>query len=80
MSLATTPSASEPTYGYMWWLNTDGKMWPDVPADSYAARGGGSNIVWIYPEIKLVVVVRWIDGSKINELLSMITHSYTSSD
>jgi len=77
---ATTPSAPEPIYGYMWWLNTESKMWPNVPADSYAARGGGSNIVWIYPEIELVVVVRWIDGSKVNELFSLITGSYTGSD
>ncbi len=75
IDMATTPSTPEPTYGYMWWLNTESKMWPDVPANSYAARGGGSNIVWIFPEKELVVVIRWIDGSKVNQLLSMITSS-----
>jgi CubicO group peptidase (beta-lactamase class C family) len=26
-------------YGYLWWLNTDGGMWPDAPSDAYAAMG-----------------------------------------
>ncbi|MDN5202884.1 serine hydrolase [Fulvivirgaceae bacterium BMA10] len=67
-----TPCEAEPTYGYMWWLNTDRKMWPDVPADSYAARGGGSNIIWVYPKKKLVVVIRWIQGNKVNDALAKI--------
>ena len=59
---ATTPSEVQPTYGYMWWLNTDGEMWPGVPAASYAALGAGTNAIWIDPEHDLVVVVRWIEG------------------
>ena len=68
----TTPTSVQPTYGYMWWLNTEGALWPDVPAESYAALGGGSNVVWIYPPENLVVVVRWIDRGAINGFLQRV--------
>lgn len=69
---ATTPTDIEPTYGYMFWLNTDNNLWPDVPAESYAAIGGGSNIIWIYPKDNLVAVVRWIDSGAVNTYLSKL--------
>lgn len=69
----TTPCDVQPTYGYMWWLNTGGQLWKDVPETSYAALGGGSNIIWIYPEHDMVVVVRWIDRAKVNEFLQKIS-------
>lgn len=72
---ATTPGGVNPTYGYMWWLNPDKLMWPDVPADSYAARGHGGNIIWIYPQARMVVVVRWIDRDEVNAFLSRIAQA-----
>jgi CubicO group peptidase (beta-lactamase class C family) len=56
---ATTPGPHGPDYGYLWWLNTQQKQWPDAPASSYAALGAGSNTIWIDPEHDLVVVWRW---------------------
>ena len=61
--MATTPGEHWPDYGYLWWLNTQRKAWPDVPASSFAARGFGSNTIWIDPEHDLVVVWRWHQGS-----------------
>lgn len=61
--MATTPGLVGPDYGYLWWLNTQRKALPDAPATSYAARGFGSNTIWIDPEHDLVVVWRWHDGS-----------------
>lgn len=58
---ATTPCDIEPTYGYLWWLNTDRGLWPAAPAPSYAALGYGANVVWIDPTHDLVAVVRWLD-------------------
>jgi CubicO group peptidase (beta-lactamase class C family) len=58
---ALTPCDVEPTYGYLWWLNTDGGLWPSAPDDSYAALGYGANVVWVDPEHDLVAVVRWLD-------------------
>ncbi|HKX26138.1 MAG TPA: serine hydrolase [Blastocatellia bacterium] len=61
--MATTPGPHGPDYGYLWWLNTKRQAWPDAPASSFAARGFGSNTIWIDPEHDLVVVWRWHDGT-----------------
>jgi CubicO group peptidase (beta-lactamase class C family) len=68
---ATTAGPHGPDYGYLWWLNTQRKSWPDAPATSFAARGFGSNTIWIDPEHDLVVVWRWHDGSG-NELFKRV--------
>jgi CubicO group peptidase (beta-lactamase class C family) len=70
--LATTPSEVAPSYGYMWWLNTDRGIWADLPETSFAALGAGTNAIWIDPEDDLVVVVRWIDREKLGEFLTMV--------
>ncbi len=69
------PTGPEPRYGYMWWLNTDGKMWPGLPEDSYAALGSGGNVIWIDPEDNLIVVVRWIDRDHVTEFLKRVRAS-----
>jgi len=57
---STAPCDENKSYGYLWWLNTDKELWQDLPSDSYAAIGRGSNVVWVYPEEDLVVVCRWL--------------------
>jgi len=61
--MATGPGNLKSDYGYLWWLNTDRKMWPSAPATSYAAIGYGTNTIWIDPEHDLVVVWRWHQGN-----------------
>lgn len=56
----TTPTELQPTYGYLTWLNTDRRLWPDAPAESFAALGFGSNVLWIDPVHDIVVVLRWL--------------------
>jgi CubicO group peptidase (beta-lactamase class C family) len=55
------PGSANPEYGLLWWLNTGGRQLPAASESSYAARGAGSNVIWIDPEHDLVTVVRWID-------------------
>ncbi len=69
---ATTPSELNPNYGYMWWLNSDGGLWPSAPHEAYAARGGGDNLLWIDPVHDLVVVVRWIQRGTEDGLLARV--------
>ena len=69
---AATPTDIRPNYGYMWWLNTNREEWPNVPEDSFAALGGGGNVIWIYPEQDLVVVVRWLDSPAHDEFLQKV--------
>ncbi|MGH2600684.1 MAG: serine hydrolase domain-containing protein, partial [Dehalococcoidia bacterium] len=60
IDLATTPCPVKPTYGCMWWLNTDRALYPSAPASSFFALGARDNVVWIDPDHDLVAVVRWI--------------------
>jgi CubicO group peptidase (beta-lactamase class C family) len=72
------PCALNPQYGMLWWLNTDHAQVPSAPASCYAARGAGSNVVWIDPEHDLVVVVRWIDKASLDGFLGRILESVTA--
>ena len=56
------PSPLGPDYGYLWWLNTQGKKWPHAPKTAFAAEGNGSNVIWIDPEHDLVMILRWMKG------------------
>jgi CubicO group peptidase (beta-lactamase class C family) len=71
LDMAMTPCEVYPDfgYGYMWWVNTDGKIWPHAPHSSFAARGAGSGIIWVDPEHDLVLVLRWFDWDKGDEIL-----------
>ncbi len=61
---AVSPSAHGPDYGYLWWLNTQGKNYPGLPNNAYGARGAGSNTITISPDHDLVVVWRWHRGNE----------------
>ncbi len=67
----TSRGAVGPDYGYLWWLNTEGKAWPDAPTTSYAALGAGQNTVWVDPEHDIVIVWRWHNGNP-NELIKRV--------
>ena len=61
---ATSPSAHGPDYGYLWWLNSQGKNYPGLPTTAFGARGAGSNTITILPQQDLVVVWRWHAGNE----------------
>ena len=42
-------------YGYAFWTNDYGKLWPSLPRDSYAASGAGRQHIWVCPSLDLVV-------------------------
>jgi CubicO group peptidase (beta-lactamase class C family) len=43
-------------YGYGFWTNDYGELWPSLPHDSYAASGAGHQHIWVCPSLDLVVV------------------------
>jgi len=47
-------------YGYLWWVERDGKHFANVtlPAGSYSARGAGGHYILVVPKFDLVVVHR----------------------
>ncbi|MFN0106055.1 MAG: serine hydrolase domain-containing protein [Bryobacteraceae bacterium] len=70
---ARTPTAVQPTYGFMnWFLNTDKKLWPSAPATAYAHMGNGANMIYCDPDRDLVVVLRWIENDAIDGFLQRL--------
>ncbi|MGO4572610.1 serine hydrolase domain-containing protein [Microvirga sp. 2TAF3] len=67
------PSRLNPTYGLLWWLNTEKRLYSQAPETSVFALGGGSNIIWIDRPRDLVVVIRWLDKPCTDELLGKFT-------
>lgn len=43
-------------YGYGFWTNEYGQIWPSLPQDAYAASGAGRQHIWVCPSLDLVVV------------------------
>ena len=43
-------------YGYGFWTNDHGKLWPNLPRDSFAASGAGQQHIWVWPQQSLVIV------------------------
>jgi CubicO group peptidase (beta-lactamase class C family) len=61
IDMATTPTAVQPTYGFMnYFLNTGRQLFPSAPANHYYHAGAGANRVWVAPDLDVVVVLRWV--------------------
>ena len=73
VKMALTPTPVQPTYGFMnWFLNTDRKQWPSVPASTFCHLGSGTNMACQLPEYDLVVVARWIERNAMDEFLKRV--------
>ena len=70
-----TPCAVYPVYGYLWWLNTDRAYWPAAPATSVFAIGAGGNSIWVEPEHDMIVVSRWLDPAKADQVAARVMAS-----
>ncbi|MBP6215503.1 MAG: serine hydrolase [Chitinophagaceae bacterium] len=68
------PSATNKNYSYLWWLNTE-KQWKALSPKVYYALGYGGNYIIVDKEHDLVVVARWMDDTKIAEVLNLIVKS-----
>ena len=67
-------SPVEENYGYMWWINADNK-WKSLSSTVYYALGYGGNYIIIDEEHDLLVVARWMDGNKIEEVVRLIVEA-----
>ena len=69
-------------YGYAFWTNEYGELWPSLPRDSYAASGAGSQHIWVCPSLDLVVVQSpglWQDQAENDSgLLHLVVDACTS--
>lgn len=75
---AVAPCPLNPHYGFMWWLNSDGKAWPGVSRGSFMALGAGSSAIWIDPATDIVAVARWIRSEAVGPLVARVAGAVRS--
>lgn len=68
-----TPSANNPNYGLLWWLNTARTLHPAASDTSVFAQGAGGHVIWIDPAQDLVVVARWLNKPAMNAFFGQVT-------
>ncbi|HUR11685.1 MAG TPA: serine hydrolase [Flavitalea sp.] len=68
------PSAANKSYGLMWWTNEENKF-KDLSKNIYYADGFGGNYIVVDNEHDLVIVTRWLEGSKLEELVNLVIRS-----
>ena len=71
---ALTPTAAQPTYGYMnFFLNVSDKQYlPSAPRGSFVHVGNGNNIIFVDPKDDIVMVVRWIEGNAMDGVVKKL--------
>jgi CubicO group peptidase (beta-lactamase class C family) len=79
IQMAKTPGPANKDYGFAnWYLNTDRKPMPLLPASSVRFVGAGNNVIYIDWDNDLVVVVRWIkDDASQNEFFGKVLGAMT---
>ena len=48
-------------YGWLVWLNPEGRLFDGASANATFMQGAGGHMVWVDPELQSVVVTRWLD-------------------
>jgi len=70
IKLSRTPTTANKGYGFMnFFLNTDKKLLPSAPTSAYAHIGNGTNMIYVDEVNDLVIVARWIENSKLDEVV-----------
>jgi CubicO group peptidase (beta-lactamase class C family) len=80
IELATKSSQQlNPKYGYTFWVNTDGSLWPTAPLDTFAFRGFTASRLYVVPSLDLVVArlgyapQNWDEGNLLPAVIDAIT-------
>lgn len=67
---ALTPTPVQPGYGFMnWYNNREGNLLPSAPRTAFGHIGAGTNFIYVDPENEVVAVLRWIQNSRIDEVV-----------
>jgi CubicO group peptidase (beta-lactamase class C family) len=64
------PCGVAPFYGWLTWLNRDGRMFAEASRSSFFMVGAGGHLTWMDPERQSVVVVRWLDSAHSTEFVA----------
>jgi len=83
MEVATKSSQElNRSYGYTFWVNTNGGQWPQAPRDAFAFKGYASNRCYVVPSLDLVVVrlgygpPNWPEDALLPAVLGAIVDSH----
>ncbi|UZR94910.1 serine hydrolase domain-containing protein [Chondrinema litorale] len=77
ISKAVTSSEANASYGYMWWLNKGDRKWEGVNDESiFYAAGFGGNFIVVDKSNDLVIVTRWLEPSKIGEMVAKVRAAF----
>jgi len=68
------PSAANPSYGLMWWTNHKNDL-KDVSENIYYANGFGGNYIVVDEEHDLLIVLRWLDTTKLSDMVKLVVSS-----
>ncbi len=72
MAASTTPCGLSAGYGLLWWLNTGRAKYPAASAGAYLALGTGGNVSVVEPDDDLVVILRWVDPARVDDVIGAI--------
>lgn len=70
---AMQSSKTNPNYGFMWWLNSEGdRHMNQLDKDIFYAAGFGGNFIVVDQKNNMVIVTRWLEPSKIEDFLNLV--------
>ncbi|NQZ75706.1 MAG: serine hydrolase [Ekhidna sp.] len=75
VKMIRTPAPAYESYGYMWWLNKGPRAWEGLSDHLYYAAGFGGNFIVVDDQEDLVIVTRWLEPSKIGEMVRLVYES-----
>ena len=78
LSRMLAPCPIAPFYGYLTWLNAGRRVFPSLPESSFFAIGAGVSILWVDPDRRVVVVVRWIDTAHADAFFARLSAAIDS--
>ncbi|MBL0422198.1 serine hydrolase [Ramlibacter sp. AW1] len=72
------PGTIAPFYGWLLWLNRDGRLFAAASPQSVFMVGAGGHYVWVDPAHQAVVVVRWIDPARVHGFVNRVAKALDS--
>lgn len=66
------PGTIAPFYGWLTWLNPQGRLFAAASSTSTFMIGAGGHYVWVDPERDAVVVVRWLEAAQMDGFVTLV--------
>ena len=70
------PCALAPFYGWLTWLNRDGRTFPGASTQGVFMVGAGGHYIWTLPEHDAVAVVRWLNPPRAAAFMARVSRAF----